>query len=84
MDEFIRVLQEHTKDEEKRFEAIDRKISHHVENDYPKVIQMLESHEHILHEINGGMKVLKFIGWTLSALAGAFIFLKDHLFHLGK
>lgn len=84
MDEFVRLLDSHTKVEEARFANIEDLLARHIDHDYPEVIKRLGDLEHLLHEINGGMKVLKFIGWSLSALAGVFVFLKDHLFHLGK
>lgn len=69
MEEYSVLLDRHTKDEEVRFQKIE---------------SMMYNHEHILHEINGGMKVLKFIGWMLSAIATVFIFFKEHLFGIGR
>jgi hypothetical protein len=84
MDDFTELLKAHTEKEDLRFNYIEETLSRHVDRDYPEVVERLKTIEHLLHEIGGGMKVLRFIGWSLSAIAASFIFFKDHLFHLGK
>lgn len=69
MEDYSVLLDRHTKNEEERFEKIE---------------SMMYAHEHILHEINGGMKVLKFIGWVLSVVATVFVFFKEHLLGIGR
>ena len=84
MDEYSKLLTAHTEVEEQKFDHIVSILSKHVDGDYPRVLERLDRVEHLLHEISGGMKVLRVIGWFLSASAATFIFFKDHLFHLGK
>ena len=65
-------------------EIIEEKLNKHLEVDYPDVVNRLHNIEKLLHEISGGMKVLRWIGWLVTALGGLIVFLQEHLFHLGK
>lgn len=65
-------------------EIIEEKLNNHLEKDYPDVINRLTKIECLLNEISGGIKVLRWIGWAITAIAGAWVFFQDQLTHFGK
>ena len=68
--------------ESPNLEVIETKLDQHLNKDYPEVLHRLEAIEHRLMEVNGGIKVLKWIGAAIGSVLGFLSLFAEHF--LGK
>lgn len=62
--------------------TLEDEIKHHIYQDYPNVVIRLTAIEKLLEQINGGIKVLKFLGWALTSISGLWLFFQEFIVHI--
>lgn len=60
----------------------EEQIKKHLTQDYPNVVQRLDTIEKLLEQIAGGIKVIKFLGWVLTSISGMWLFFQEFIIHI--